>query len=255
MSHGLPSSDNVRPCRAGRGDRRQRRPCRLSPCRHLRSPHVRAQMESVSASHKAIAYDRRGFGETRAEKEDHSAVADLMAVIDALTSGTPAVLVACSQGGRIAIDAALRHPSAVRALVLISPTVTGAPEATYPPDIKTLMAELKDAEQAGDQLIAPPRRRHRQPRRPAAGRSRRPWRGWRPRTPPGPRPGSSRPCARAPARVRRRRAAAARAAAIRAVGHRDEDPGPGWSRGRIHGGALLLEMAVDLLVVLILMRW
>jgi pimeloyl-ACP methyl ester carboxylesterase len=110
----------------------------------------RAQMESVSASHKAIAYDRRGFGETRAEKEDHSAVADLMAVIDALASGTPAVLVACSQGGRIAIDAALRHPSAVRALVLISPTVTGAPEATYPPDIKTLMAELKDAEQAGD---------------------------------------------------------------------------------------------------------
>ena len=36
----------------------------------------RAQLDAVGASNKAIAYDRRGFGETRAEKEDFSAVAD-----------------------------------------------------------------------------------------------------------------------------------------------------------------------------------
>jgi pimeloyl-ACP methyl ester carboxylesterase len=110
----------------------------------------RAQLDGVGASNTAIAYDRRGFGETRAEKEDFSALADLMAVIDATANGAPVILVGCSQGGRIALDAALRHPSRVRALVLIAPSVTGAPEVAYPPVIKGLMDRLKDAEQAGD---------------------------------------------------------------------------------------------------------
>ena len=110
----------------------------------------RAQLDAVGASHRAIAYDRRGFGETRAEKEDFSAVADLLAVIDAAGNGAPAILVGCSQGGRVALDAALLHPSRVRALVLIAPAVSGAPEPIHPPDIADLMARLKDAEQAGD---------------------------------------------------------------------------------------------------------
>ena len=41
----------------------------------------RAQLDGIGAGSKAIAYDRRGFGETRTEREDFSAVADLMAVI------------------------------------------------------------------------------------------------------------------------------------------------------------------------------
>jgi pimeloyl-ACP methyl ester carboxylesterase len=110
----------------------------------------RTQLDAVGASHKAIAYDRRGFGETRAEKEDFSAVADLLEVIDAVGNGAPAILVGCSQGGRIALDAAVLHPSHVRALVLIAPAASGAPEPIYPPDIGGLMARLKDAEQAGD---------------------------------------------------------------------------------------------------------
>lgn len=110
----------------------------------------RAQLDGVGANNKAIAYDRRGFGETRAEAEDFSAVADLMTVIDAVANGAPAILVGCSQGGRIALDAALRHPSHVRALVLIAPSVAGAPEAIYPPEIKGLLAQLKEAEEAGD---------------------------------------------------------------------------------------------------------
>lgn len=110
----------------------------------------RSQLEDVAATNMAIAYDRRGFGGTRAEPEGFSAVADLMAVIDATANGAPAILVGCSQGGGIALDAALRHPSSVRALILISPNVTGAPEAIYPPDIGGLMAQLKEAQEAGD---------------------------------------------------------------------------------------------------------
>lgn len=110
----------------------------------------RAQLDGVGANNKAIAYDRRGFGKTHAEKEDFSAISDLMAVIDTTGNGRPVVLVGCSQGGRIAIDAALRHPSYIRALVLIAPTVTGAPEANYPPEIKSLITHLKNAEEVGD---------------------------------------------------------------------------------------------------------
>lgn len=110
----------------------------------------RAQLDGIGAGNKAIAYDRRGFGETRTEQEAFSAVADLMTVIDALAEGRPAILVGCSQGGRIVVDAALRHPSLVRALVLIAPTVTGAPEPSYPPEVESLLARQKHAEAAGD---------------------------------------------------------------------------------------------------------
>lgn len=111
----------------------------------------RAQMDALAAADlKAIAYDRRGFGETTAEREDHSALADLLAVLDATAEGRPAILVGCSLGGRIALDATLRHPSRVRALVLIAPNVTGAPDPTYSPEIAALVAHVKEAEAARD---------------------------------------------------------------------------------------------------------
>lgn len=110
----------------------------------------RAQLDAVGATHKAIAYDRRGFGETRAEKEDHSCVTDLMAVLAATAEGKPAILVGCSLGGRVVIDAAVRHPAAVRGVVLVAPGVAGAPDPVYPPDIAALLAQSKSVEQGGD---------------------------------------------------------------------------------------------------------
>ncbi|MCP3408932.1 alpha/beta fold hydrolase [Bradyrhizobium sp. CCGB01] len=110
----------------------------------------RAQFDGMSATHKVVAYDRRGFGETRAEAEDFSALADLVAVLETTAGGKPAILVGCSVGGRIALDAAVRHPSRVGALVLIAPNAAGAPDPVYTPDIETLMMQSKAIEASGD---------------------------------------------------------------------------------------------------------
>lgn len=108
-----------------------------------------AQMAGVSASHKAIAYDRRGFGRTHYQEEDFSSVADLIALLDAEAEGRPAVLVGCSQGGRIVLDAALEHPSRFNGLVLIAPNVPGTPEPANPPEIENLLEQQKEAVETG----------------------------------------------------------------------------------------------------------
>lgn len=110
----------------------------------------RAQLEASGPDYQAIAYDRRGFGETRAQAQDHSAVADLLAVIDATAGSTPVILAGCSQGASIALNATLMHPARVRGLMLISPTVNGAPAPVYPPVILEMVARQREAESAAD---------------------------------------------------------------------------------------------------------
>lgn len=68
--------------------------------------------------HHLVAFDRRGFGDTVYEPETHDDVDDLVAVMDTLDLSS-AVLVGNSQGGRVAIDTALRHPERVTGLVLL----------------------------------------------------------------------------------------------------------------------------------------
>jgi pimeloyl-ACP methyl ester carboxylesterase len=83
-------------------------------------------MELLSPEVDALSYDRRGFGTTFCVAEEHSQIADLLAVLDALDGG-PVVLVGNSMGGLIALDTALAHPHRIAALVLVAPAVTGAP--------------------------------------------------------------------------------------------------------------------------------
>ncbi len=75
----------------------------------------------------AVAYDRRGFGETPVSKEPFTHLADLLAVLDQVTDSR-VWLVGASAGGGLALDAALAAPDRVAGLVLISPAVSGAPE-------------------------------------------------------------------------------------------------------------------------------
>jgi pimeloyl-ACP methyl ester carboxylesterase len=110
------------------------------------------QTEALQATHRVLAYDRRGFGATRYVPEPHSRVADLLAVLD--DAGLDrAVLMGCSQGGRLALDVALAHPERVRALVLVACSVSGAPDdasGPFEPPVDALVARLEAAEARGD---------------------------------------------------------------------------------------------------------
>ncbi|WP_280155314.1 alpha/beta hydrolase [Piscinibacter sp. XHJ-5] len=104
-----------------------------------------AQWEAFAASHPLLRYDRRGFGETRTlAPTRHSREADLWAVMDAARFDS-AVLVGCSQGGRVAIDAALAQPQRVRALVLVAPAVGGAPQAELTGRVQRLAGDIDAA--------------------------------------------------------------------------------------------------------------
>jgi pimeloyl-ACP methyl ester carboxylesterase len=112
------------------------------------------QTRKIGTTHQAIAYDRRGFGETIAQAEDHSSVDDLLTVLESVAGERAAILVACSQGGGIALDAALRYPSSVRGLILIAPSVTGAPQITHSAPVADLVTRLAHAESNNDRQTA-----------------------------------------------------------------------------------------------------
>ncbi len=95
-------------------------------------------------------YDRRGFGATPPSAEPFTHVEDLFAVLERV-GPEPAWLVGNSQGGRIALDAALTQPQRVAGLVLISPAVSGAPDAEeLDADTARLDREIEAAEERGD---------------------------------------------------------------------------------------------------------
>lgn len=108
------------------------------------------QLTAFAEDRRVVAYDRRGFGETRYDVERFSHVHDLRALMDDLQMPS-AVLVGCSQGGRIAIDFALVHPGRVEGLFLVAPAVTGAPEPQdFPPAVQAVMDLLDEAEEERD---------------------------------------------------------------------------------------------------------
>lgn len=113
------------------------------------TPLIDALSETMGSFH-GVSYDRRGFGDSTFTEELHSRVGDLVAVLDACELSS-AVLIGNSQGGRIAIDAALLHATRAKALVLIGTAVSGAPEvASYPPDVNELHCKIEAAEAADD---------------------------------------------------------------------------------------------------------
>jgi pimeloyl-ACP methyl ester carboxylesterase len=109
------------------------------------------QWDAFGPGRSLLRYDRRGFGASRTlAPTPHSRVADLWAVMDA-AGLQRAVLVGCSQGGRLAIDAALARPERVQGLVLVAPAVGGAPPFEVDEPTKSL-DEAADAAIAAGEL-------------------------------------------------------------------------------------------------------
>ena len=106
--------------------------------------------DRLSTAHAVIAYDRRGFGDTEPGSSPFSHVEDLIAVLDAVTSG-PAWLAGSSAGGEVALDTALLAPQRVAGLVLFAPAVSGvAQPAEYDAATQRLSDLVDIAVAAGD---------------------------------------------------------------------------------------------------------
>lgn len=108
-----------------------------------------SQMAAVAEDGwQAIAYDRRGYGQTTSADEAFSHLDDLEAVLRAHDIHA-AVLVGCSLGGGLALDFALRHPGRVMGLALIGTSVTGAPWTATEVE-QMIEAAEEDAWERGD---------------------------------------------------------------------------------------------------------
>jgi len=107
-----------------------------------------AVAEQLSEHATVIAYDRRGFGETRPGTDPFSHLDDLIALLDHLEVNE-AWLVGSSAGGKLAIDVALVAPGRVAGLVLIAPGVSGAPS----PDEGSLEPQLVWLDQRIDEQL------------------------------------------------------------------------------------------------------
>ncbi len=97
----------------------------------------------------AVAYDRRGYGESAVSTAPFTHVNDLLAVLDREESER-AWLVGASAGGGLALDTALLAPDRVAGLVLIGTAVSGAPEPGLDPATQRLGALLDAAITAGN---------------------------------------------------------------------------------------------------------
>lgn len=82
------------------------------------------EFATFARGNEVVRYDVRGLGASPPATEPYSDSEDLLALLDHLRL-PPAVLVGCSNGGRIAIDLALTHPRRVRGLVLVAAGVGG----------------------------------------------------------------------------------------------------------------------------------
>ncbi|TDE08914.1 alpha/beta fold hydrolase [Jiangella asiatica] len=82
------------------------------------------QFTALSAHHRVVRYDWRGYGGSGDASGEFAHYADLLGLLDALGIER-ATLVGCSYGGAYAVDVALTAPDRVTSLVLVSSGLSG----------------------------------------------------------------------------------------------------------------------------------
>ncbi|NEB05039.1 alpha/beta fold hydrolase [Streptomyces sp. SID13726] len=100
-------------------------------------------LPALTARHRVIRYDARGYGGSPAPTVSYTLVEDLWSVLDHF-SVERAVLVGSSMGGTTALDAALAEPDRVAALALLVPGVSGYPDLEVP-EVTARIGELATA--------------------------------------------------------------------------------------------------------------
>ena len=111
----------------------------------------RSVTDALAPTHRVLAFDQRGFGETIYEPEVQSGVHDALALLDHAGVEGPVALVGCSMGGRLALDLTLAHPERVARLVLIGSACRGAPGPDeWPESYREIGLAIDAAEEAGD---------------------------------------------------------------------------------------------------------
>lgn len=88
-------------------------------------------LPELSARHRVIRYDARGFGRSPAPAEPYVPLDDLVTVLDHFGIER-APVVGCSQGGNAALALAISRPERVSALVLLAPGISGFPVPVNP---------------------------------------------------------------------------------------------------------------------------
>jgi len=105
------------------------------------------QVEPLTAAHRVIRYDARGFGESLPPQGPWSQHTDLVGLLDELLISRTH-LVGASMGAGIAVEAALARPSVVDSLVLAAPG--GALLGDSPDELLPIWAAEVDALDHGD---------------------------------------------------------------------------------------------------------
>lgn len=104
------------------------------------------QVSELSADHRVVRYDLRGFGRSSIPPSPFAHHADLQALCEALDL-PPAVLVGASYGGNVATEFTLEHPARVRALVLVNSLVG---METPSPGLRAGWTAVNNAMDSGD---------------------------------------------------------------------------------------------------------
>ncbi len=84
------------------------------------------QFAAFAATHRAVRYDARGFGQSSLPPASFSHADDLYQLLTFL-GVEHAVLMGCSGGGGICLDFALLHPDMVDGLILVASSLDGYP--------------------------------------------------------------------------------------------------------------------------------
>ncbi|MFC6733442.1 alpha/beta fold hydrolase [Haladaptatus sp. DYSN1] len=109
------------------------------------------QFDAFADQYRVVAYDLRGFGDSKLPPEPYAHYRDLGQLLDALDIES-AHLVGASMGGATALDFALEHPTRVEILTLVAPALSGytfTDDATYDGwQTATAAFENGDAERA-----------------------------------------------------------------------------------------------------------